>query len=63
MSGRWYPNSRRMHIFLWKGNENHELGTGAFMHKRVCCTYHIIRSTLWASEISNYCIMKYDCEG
>ena len=35
MGWRWHRTSRRLYIFLWKGNENHELGTGSFVHKRI----------------------------
>jgi exonuclease III len=33
---RWHQTSSQIYIFLGKGNENHELGTGFFVHKRVC---------------------------
>jgi hypothetical protein len=35
MGQRWYRTSRRIYIFYGKGNENHELGTGFFVHKRI----------------------------
>jgi hypothetical protein len=41
MEGRWHHSSRRIYIFLWKvewkptSSENHELGTGSFVHKRI----------------------------
>jgi exonuclease III len=35
MGGRWHRTSGRVHIFLWKGNENHELGIGFSVHKRI----------------------------
>jgi hypothetical protein len=35
MVERWHQTSRRIYIFLWKGHENHELGTGFFVHKRI----------------------------
>jgi hypothetical protein len=33
--GQWQRTSRRIHILYGKGNENHELGTGFFVHKRI----------------------------
>jgi hypothetical protein len=33
MGGQWHRTSRRIHILYGKGNENHELGTGFFVHK------------------------------
>jgi hypothetical protein len=35
MGGRWHRNCGRIHIVLWKGNENHGLGTVFFVHKRI----------------------------
>jgi hypothetical protein len=35
MGGQWHRTSRRIHIPLWKENENHELGTIFFIHKRI----------------------------
>jgi hypothetical protein len=35
MGERWHQTCRRIHIILQKGNENHELGTGVFVHKRI----------------------------
>jgi hypothetical protein len=32
MGGQWHRTSRGIHIFLRKGNENHELGTGFFLY-------------------------------
>jgi hypothetical protein len=34
--GKWWrQTSRRIHIFYGKGNDNHELGTGFFVHKGI----------------------------
>jgi hypothetical protein len=35
MGGQWHRTCGRIHILLWKGNGNHELGTGVFVHKRI----------------------------
>jgi hypothetical protein len=35
MGRRWHQTSRKIFIFYGKGNENHELGTGFFIHKRI----------------------------
>jgi hypothetical protein len=34
MGQRWHRTSRRYTFSYGKGNENHELGTGLFVHKR-----------------------------
>jgi hypothetical protein len=28
MGAQWHPTSRTIHFYMWKGNENNELGTG-----------------------------------
>jgi hypothetical protein len=34
MGGQWHRTSWRMYFFFYeKGRENHELGTGSFMHE------------------------------
>jgi hypothetical protein len=35
MGERWHRTCGRIHFFYGKGNENHELGTGFFAHKRI----------------------------
>jgi hypothetical protein len=35
VGGRWHRTCGGIHIFLRKGNENHDLGTGFFVHKRI----------------------------
>jgi hypothetical protein len=34
MGGQWHQTSRKQ-IFYRKGNGNHELGTGSFVHNRI----------------------------
>jgi hypothetical protein len=33
--GQWHRTNRRICIFYVKGNENHEIGTGFFVGKRI----------------------------
>jgi hypothetical protein len=35
MGGQWHRTYGRIHIFYGKGNKNHELSTGFFVHKRI----------------------------
>jgi hypothetical protein len=35
MGEQWHRTSRKIHILYGNGNENHELGTGFFVHKRI----------------------------
>jgi hypothetical protein len=35
MGGQWHRISRRIHVLYGKANENYELGTGFFVHKRI----------------------------
>jgi hypothetical protein len=32
MGQGWHQTSRRLYIFLWKGDQNNELGTGFFLY-------------------------------
>jgi hypothetical protein len=47
MRGRWHRTCGRIHIFLQKGNENHELGAGFFVRKR------IVSAVKWVEFISD----------
>jgi hypothetical protein len=35
MGGRWHRSCGRYTFYYGKGHENHELGTGFFVHKRI----------------------------
>jgi hypothetical protein len=47
MGGRWHRTCGRIYIFYGKGNENHELGTGILVHKR------IISVVTWVEFVSD----------
>jgi hypothetical protein len=54
MGGQWHHTSRGIKIFLWTGSENHELGTGFFVHKRVIST---VKRVEFVSDMS-YIILR-----
>jgi hypothetical protein len=35
MGGQWHRTSRRIYILYGRRSENHELGTGFVVHKRI----------------------------
>jgi exonuclease III len=55
MGGRWHQTCGRIHIFYGKGNENHELGTGFFVHKRIISAVKRVESV---SERMSYIILR-----
>jgi hypothetical protein len=56
MGGWWHRTCGRIHIFYGKGNENNELGTGFFVHKRIIS---VIKSVEIVSDMLSYIILKY----
>jgi hypothetical protein len=42
LGGRWHEISRRIDFFCGKGNENRELGTGIFVHKRIISAVELV---------------------
>jgi hypothetical protein len=55
MGRRWHWTSGRIYIFLWKGNENHELGTSFFIHKRIVSA---LKRVEFASDRMSYIILR-----
>jgi hypothetical protein len=55
MRGQWHHTSRGIHIFRGKGNENHELGTGFFVQKRIIST---VKRVEFISDRMSYVILR-----
>jgi hypothetical protein len=55
MEGRWHRTCQRIHIFYGKGNENHELGTGFFVHKRIISA---VKRVKFVSDRMPYIILR-----
>jgi hypothetical protein len=55
MGGRWHCTCVRIHIFLWKGNENHEFGTGIFVHKGIISA---VKRVEFVSDRMSYIILR-----
>jgi hypothetical protein len=53
----WHQTSRRIHIFYGKENENYELGTVFFVHKRVTSA---VKGVEFVSDRMSYIILR-DC--
>jgi hypothetical protein len=54
MGGQWHRTSRRIHILYGKGNENDELGTGFFVHKRISA----VKRVEFVSDRMSYIILR-----
>jgi hypothetical protein len=50
MAGQWHRTNRRIYIFYGKENENHEVGTGVFVHKRIISAVERVE---FVSDMSN----------
>jgi hypothetical protein len=55
MGGQWKRTCSRIHIFYGKGNENHELGTGFFVHKRIISA---VKRVEFVSDRMSYIILR-----
>jgi hypothetical protein len=55
MRRRWHQTCWRIHIFYGKGNENHELGTGLFVHKRIISA---VKRVEFVSDRVSYIILR-----
>jgi hypothetical protein len=56
MGGRWHRTSRRIRVLYGKGNENHGLGTGFFVNKRIISAVKraefVSDRISWAGQVS-----------
>jgi hypothetical protein len=52
---RWHRTSRQIYIFQWRGNENLELGTGFFVHKRIITA---VKRVEFVSDRMSYIILR-----
>jgi hypothetical protein len=55
MGGQWHHTSRRIHTVLWKGDENHQLGTVRFAHKGIMSE---VKKAEFLSDRISYIILK-----
>jgi hypothetical protein len=55
MGQRWHQTSRQIYFFCGKGNENHELGTGIFVHKEIITA---IKRAEFVSDRMSYIILR-----
>jgi hypothetical protein len=52
MGGWWHRTCRRIHFFYEKGNQNHEFGTGFFVHKRIISAVKRVEVTTLGGTLS-----------
>jgi hypothetical protein len=55
MGWQWHHTSRRIHILYDKGNENHELGIGFFVHKRIISA---VKRVEFVNDTMSYIILR-----
>jgi hypothetical protein len=55
VGGRWHGICVRIHIFYGKGNENNELCTGFFVHKRLITSVKIVE---FVSDRRSYIVLR-----
>jgi hypothetical protein len=55
MGGQWHRTSRRIHMLYGKGNENDELGTGFFVHKRIILA---VKRVEFVNDRMSYVILR-----
>jgi hypothetical protein len=47
MGGQWHRTSRGIHLFCGKENENHEVGTGFFVCRKIISAVKRVEITLY----------------
>jgi hypothetical protein len=60
MRRRWHRTSRRIYptVFYGKGNENHEFGTGFFVHKKIITAAKMLE---FVSDRMSYITLRGRC--